>query len=256
MKERIITAVVLIAVLLGSVFLGPIAVQALVSLFLAVGAYEVYRTRRTKVAPIVLIPYVLFVLGAMLIPESLYVVYVSAILLVFFIMAVVFKWYTLDELSFSFLMIVMLVTTAVAFKRLLEIDMVVLIYPMIAAFGADTCAFFGGKMFGKTKLIPRLSPNKTVEGAIAGYVGGVILSFVFAYFVVQAHIDLIPLVVASLLMPILSQLGDLSFSLVKRRYDIKDFGHIFPGHGGVLDRIDSLVFAILTLNIVLSVLVG
>ena len=106
--------------------------------------------------------------------------------------------------------------------------------------------------FGKNKLIPRISPNKTVEGAISGYLAGVLVSFLFAYFLLMDQLGLNIILMGSLLIPLVSQLGDLSFSLIKRNYGIKDFGSIFPGHGGALDRIDSLVFAVLTFQIVLT----
>ena len=254
MKERIITAIALVTVFGISLFLGETALKVLVTALLLIASYEVYLSRKGKVAPIVLLPYALFVLASMFIPLDAYLVYLSGMILVFFGMAVIFPWYKLDEMAYSYLMISVLITTAVGFREIISIDLSLLIFVMIAAFATDIFAFFGGMKFGKNKLIPRLSPNKTVEGAVSGYIAGVVFSLIFGYFFVQTHVDLIPIAIASLVIPIFSQIGDLSFSLVKRRFNIKDFGYIFPGHGGVLDRIDSLIFAIMTLNIVLSLL--
>ena len=109
-----------------------------------------------------------------------------------------------------------------------------LVIPLLAAWGSDTCALFAGMAFGKHKLAPVISPKKTVEGAIGGVVGAAVLT------------DLtlsVPLCLAAgILGAVLGQIGDLSFSIVKRKSGIKDYGKIFPGHGGVLDRFDSVIF--------------
>ncbi|HQB32818.1 MAG TPA: phosphatidate cytidylyltransferase, partial [Erysipelotrichaceae bacterium] len=95
--------------------------------------------------------------------------------------------------------------------------------------------------FGKHKLNPRISPNKTIEGTLGGYVFGAVISFLFGYFFVKGAT--LPLLIAgSILMPAVGQVGDLAFSAIKRHFNIKDFGNIFPGHGGILDRVDSLTF--------------
>ncbi len=117
------------------------------------------------------------------------------------------------------------------------------------AWVCDTFAYFGGSMFGKHKLCPKLSPKKTVEGAISGVVGcaitGIIFGYVFATFgdtkitVANAIISFIIITVAA---GIFSQIGDLIASAIKRDRDIKDYGHIIPGHGGILDRFDSVIF--------------
>ncbi|HZJ86660.1 MAG TPA: phosphatidate cytidylyltransferase, partial [Erysipelothrix sp.] len=111
---------------------------------------------------------------------------------------------------------------------------------------------FGGSLFGKHKLIERISPNKTVEGAITGYIASVILSLLFARIFIELDQTLIYSV--SFIIPIISQLGDLTFSMIKRHYGIKDFGYIFPGHGGVLDRIDSIIFSLIAFNMLYIVL--
>lgn len=112
-------------------------------------------------------------------------------------------------------------------------------YIFILAWGTDTCAYFTGYFFGKRKLWEEISPKKTVEGAIGGILGATLLSVLFAYvfksdFVFYA----IPL---GILGSVLSQMGDLIASKIKRTVNIKDYGHIMPGHGGVLDRFDSII---------------
>lgn len=118
------------------------------------------------------------------------------------------------------------------------------IYCILVATAVDTFALFGGKLFGKNKLCADISPNKTVEGSIVGSVFGTIIGVVFYYFVI-GNIQLSILIPITLVLTILAQAGDLFFSSIKRYYDIKDFSNIIPGHGGILDRLDSSLFVIL-----------
>ena len=119
--------------------------------------------------------------------------------------------------------------------------------PFICAFGSDTGAYFTGRTFGKHKLTPVLSPKKTVEGAIGGVLSAAILSTLFC--VLSFHFK--PVVPSALIFfaigafgSVLAQLGDLAASSVKRTTGIKDYGNIMPGHGGVLDRFDSVLFTL------------
>lgn len=121
----------------------------------------------------------------------------------------------------------------------------IVLLPLLAAWGADTCALFAGMLFGKHKLAPVVSPKKTVEGAVGGVIGGAVLVLLFAL-LLNATLGLeMPLWAAAVLGgvgAVLGEIGDLSFSVIKRQTGIKDYGHIFPGHGGVLDRFDSVLF--------------
>ena len=109
------------------------------------------------------------------------------------------------------------------------------------SFGTDIFAYLAGNLFGKRKLAPKISPNKTIEGSIGGIVGAIGLSLIYGYFF---HLgDPISIVIIALLGSIISQMGDLTASRIKRQAGIKDYGFIMPGHGGVLDRFDSIIFA-------------
>lgn len=117
----------------------------------------------------------------------------------------------------------------------------------LSAWGNDTCAYCVGMLFGRTKMTPVLSPKKSVEGAIGGIVGAGILGFVFSWlFYINGNAVSIKEVYAYTLTCVIaaaiSVLGDLFASAVKRKYDIKDYGQLIPGHGGVLDRFDSIIF--------------
>lgn len=104
---------------------------------------------------------------------------------------------------------------------------------------SDTFAYFGGRLFGKHKLIPAVSPKKTVEGSVCGIVFATLCSFGYGFW--AGTFPVWVFAVLGFLTAIAAQIGDLIFSLIKRRYDVKDFGFIFPGHGGLLDRFDSVI---------------
>jgi phosphatidate cytidylyltransferase len=112
-------------------------------------------------------------------------------------------------------------------------------FVLLATWAVDTGAYFIGKLYGSKKLAPRLSPGKTVEGSIAGFVSAVIIGAVTAAVIrmPQPHG-----LILGALIGIVGQIGDLAESALKREVGIKDFGSIVPGHGGILDRIDSLLF--------------
>lgn len=110
----------------------------------------------------------------------------------------------------------------------------------LAAFGTDIMAYFTGYFFGKHKLCPKISPKKTIEGSIGGIAGSVILCGAFGYLVMPAVV--VHCIVIGIIGGIVSQFGDLTASLFKRKMGIKDYGNLIPGHGGVLDRVDSVLF--------------
>jgi phosphatidate cytidylyltransferase len=115
---------------------------------------------------------------------------------------------------------------------------------LFATFGSDTAAYFIGKAFGKHKMAPRISPNKTWEGAIAGLLGAVIISLLFTINTTfQLPFSYWQAIVLGLLISVFGQIGDLVESSLKRSFGVKDSGSLMPGHGGILDRIDSILFA-------------
>ena len=111
---------------------------------------------------------------------------------------------------------------------------------VITAFGTDIMAYFTGYAFGKHKLCPNISPKKTIEGSVGGTLGSIILCGVFG--AIFAQDLLIHCLIVGLLGGVISQFGDLTASIFKRKMGIKDYGNLIPGHGGILDRFDSVLF--------------
>jgi phosphatidate cytidylyltransferase len=116
----------------------------------------------------------------------------------------------------------------------------------IGAWGSDTCAYCVGMLLGKHKVAPKLSPKKSVEGCIGGVVGAALIGFLYAT-VFQNNIQGIdqPQLIFAIIgaaSSVISQIGDLAASAIKRNHNIKDYGTLIPGHGGILDRFDSIIF--------------
>lgn len=129
--------------------------------------------------------------------------------------------------------------------RLLEKGAYLVMLPFVAAYCSDTGAFFTGRLLGKKKLIPNVSPNKTIAGAVGGVAGcviGMIIYGLIIRFACGLSVSFPLLVLYGLIGSPAAQLGDLAFSLMKREFKIKDYGNILPGHGGMLDRVDSVIF--------------
>lgn len=124
-------------------------------------------------------------------------------------------------------------------------------FVFLSAWTTDTSAYFAGRGFGRHKLIPKVSPKKTVEGAIGGVLGCIVCNLIYVlilrycFNIVAFDMTvsgIIKLVIFAACASVAAQLGDLSASAIKRDYGVKDFGKIFPGHGGILDRFDSVIF--------------
>ncbi len=130
------------------------------------------------------------------------------------------------------------------FIEKLKYGSIILWLPFLTAWFSDTSAYFTGVYFGKLHLCPKISPSKTVEGALGGIAGSIILSIVTGVIINKLGIEirLIHFAVIGFLCGIVSEIGDLAASYIKRYTGIKDFGNIIPGHGGILDRFDSILF--------------
>jgi phosphatidate cytidylyltransferase len=118
-----------------------------------------------------------------------------------------------------------------------------LLYPLLVGCVTDIFALLGGRLIGKHKFT-KISPNKTIEGCLVGAVFAVIIGTTFYVTLINAD-NVFGIVILSLVLSIVNQIGDLFFSLIKRENEVKDFSNLIPGHGGIIDRIDGLTFVIL-----------
>ena len=176
-----------------------------------------------------------------------------AALVVVVFLCMVLEYGKKEEMDFTALCAILVAGAAIPLAlscllrlRMLEHGAGLVLIPLVAAFMSDTMALFGGMLFGKTKLAPVVSPKKTREGAVSGLVGGMagmVLYRIIFFLCTEVPLHIGWCVLLGLVGAVLGQLGDLSFSCVKRQYGIKDYGRLLPGHGGVLDRFDSVIFA-------------
>ena len=170
-------------------------------------------------------------------------------------LALLFLWlryhgrYTAEKLGFAAGISVLIAMSLRCFVLMRDLlgyaeGFYALLVTFTAAWMSDTGGYFAGRWFGKHKLCPHISPKKTVEGAIGGIVfaaaGLVILNLIVEHFIGRP-IVLAPMLIASPLLTAISIMGDLSASVIKRDAGLKDYGNLFPGHGGVLDRFDSVL---------------
>ncbi len=155
---------------------------------------------------------------------------------------------TFKDVAYTFLGI-LYVTFFIMFLSLtveLKNGNLILAYTLVVAWGTDVFAYLIGKKFGKHKF-SKISPKKSIEGCIAGIIGAGAFSLIYVYLAntflgLELNIPYIYILIASIIFSIISQIGDFVASSIKRFADIKDYGKILPGHGGMLDRIDSLIF--------------
>ncbi len=138
-------------------------------------------------------------------------------------------------LAYSFSLLILI--------RFISIDY--LIFLLIITIIGDTYAYFTGMLVGKTKMLINISPKKTLEGAVGGFMMAVIIGCIFYIQVIDPTVDLQTLIIVTSFLAILSQFGDLIFSAIKRYYNCKDFSSLIPGHGGILDRLDSILFVLI-----------
>ena len=117
------------------------------------------------------------------------------------------------------------------------------IVAIFATFATDTAAYFCGRAFGRTHIVPAISPGKTLEGSLAGVAGGV-AAVLFLNWVTGLRADAVDIIPLAFLLPLAAEIGDLAESLVKRGAGVKDAGQLVPGHGGFLDRLDSILFTV------------
>ena len=258
MLKRILVAVVGVPLILVVFFVlppmgFPIAIPAMLSILSMVAVHEVlWSTGFVKNLGIS----ALSILLGGLIPFWVYIgegmrSALCGIFLYFFLIFVVAissnYTVTMEKMGGAFFFATLIPYFLSSFTRIhqLELGPCLILLPLVSAFLSDAFALFAGMAFGKHKLAPELSPKKTVEGAAGGFAGAIVCCLIYGavmQFGFNLTVNYPLLALYGALGSIVSQVGDLSFSYIKRQYGIKDFGNIFPGHGGVLDRFDSVIF--------------
>ncbi|MGL5549036.1 MAG: phosphatidate cytidylyltransferase, partial [Culicoidibacterales bacterium] len=174
---------------------------------------------------------------------------------------------SVEQLAFIVMCYMYMLLPAVAAIRLSQMSVWLIVLVGLIAAGTDSGAYFIGVFFGKHKLAPEISPKKTIEGSIGGSVVGLLLAVVLFPYLLQQFAPAVwqtyalyfsgsAIIFTSMIVCLLSvatQFGDLVASQMKRQFGIKDFGHLFPGHGGVMDRIDGILVVLTLLACVMEI---
>ncbi len=256
MLNKTIVAFVLLAIFVPLALIGDYVVIPTITVIDALAAYEINSLFHKKVNWLQIILTTLFGVSLLYLPDKYLLGTIIIWLFILFVIYIFSPEENNDFVAYTFLLssivCIGMRTIVVFYDQYLGNAFFILIYIGIASFGCDTAAYFCGSFFGKNKLAPKISPNKTWEGSIGGYIVGMIISMIFGLLVVKQYPKSL-IIISSLILPLISQIGDLSFSAVKRKFGVKDFGSLIPGHGGMLDRIDSLIFALLCFQTLLMI---
>lgn len=255
MRQRVITAVIALALFLPIIWIGGMAIEFVAALLAVVGVYELFRM---KGLTLLSFEGILSAIGAVLLvlPKERWFFFLpentSTFMLFYFIVMILLgtsvlskNTYTIDEAGFP---VIVSLYVGVGFQNFVNArteGIAVLIFGLFIVWATDIGAYMVGRKYGKHKLSPDISPNKTIEGALGGVASALVVAIL--YFLVYPSTELFGhgmfiMLLLTILLSIVGQFGDLVESSIKRHYEVKDSGNILPGHGGILDRFDSLLF--------------
>lgn len=251
-KTRLLSGIVLVAAALFVMITGREILLVATCLISLIGMYELYRVyqiERTWLAGIGYAAAAVFYLDLYfrwMTDRMLFVCLVLAAFLVAYVLA--YPKYHASQITAAFfaLFYVAVPLSCIYQTREMEKGFYIAWLIFLCSWGCDTCAYCVGVLFGKHKMSPVLSPKKSVEGAIGGIVGTFLLTALYcSIFQNQMGITGTQVWIVSAISAVggaFSMIGDLSASAIKRNYEIKDYGNLIPGHGGILDRFDSMIF--------------
>ena len=247
MLTRIITSIVALAVFFGILLLKPIFFTAAVAVVILAMLYECFNALKCK--PSVRIAgYISAILLMAGFHSGHYLEAAVVIVAVFVILLIALHGKINYRDIFAPAMLVMYIVTFMSFIIKVRDDYSVyeMMLIFICAWMSDTGAYFAGTFFGKHKLIPHVSPKKTVEGSVGGIVicavSCLLYLFILKSFGREVTVGYISVAIAGAAASVMTQFGDLAASAIKRDCGVKDYGKIFPGHGGFMDRFDSVMF--------------
>lgn len=248
--ERLISGIILIVIALFTIITGKDILLATIVLISLIGLFELLRVFKLQWKIIGIIGYVATIAYYALIRfeknEYLMILFIAYLICLMAAYVFTFPKFKADDIMVCFfgLFYVVLMLSYVYQVRMMEDGKYVVWLIFLCSWGCDTCAYLVGVMFGKHKMAPVLSPKKSIEGGIGGVLGAALLGLAYAtIFEDKLTIDnaniVFPIVCA--VGGIISQVGDLCASGIKRNHDIKDYSKLIPGHGGILDRFDSVI---------------
>ena len=253
MKKRILSAIIMVLLFIPFLLLGSYYYLVLGCILGLLSLWEMMRLEKKIPLYIEFISYVVCLLLIIFQYDSKYyfdIINFPILASLFFVYSISIiinkdiKKYTYKDGMWLFIMTLLIGLMFNCFVKVRLLGIYQVLYCLIVATMTDTFALFGGKLFGKHKLIPEISPNKTVEGSVVGTIVGTTLGVVFHMLLIH-DLNIWVTILLTFILSMFGQFGDLFFSSIKRYHKVKDFSNIIPGHGGILDRLDSLLFVIM-----------
>ena len=248
---RAISGVFLVIIIAAAGLLGGDVLFGLVGVVSLIGLYEIYKVIKIEKSMLGVVGYLATIAYYALIrfygTEFTVPVIIGFLLMVLAVYVLTFPKFKTDQVTltvFGFVYVVILMSF-LYLVRMTEDGIYTFWLVFVGSWICDTCAYLAGVVCGKHKMAPILSPKKTIEGAIGGVVGAAGVGALYGYLVGgQLEAVKYPVIMFAIICGIaglVSMIGDLSASAIKRNYDVKDYGKLIPGHGGVLDRFDSVI---------------
>lgn len=251
-KTRLLSGIVLVLIALVTIISGGPILFATLLIISLIGMSELYKIFGVNKSGPGMVGYAF----AMMYYAAIYLLKEEALMpmfmafLIALLMVYVFTYpkYKADQIMaafFGLFYVAVMLSYIFLIRRMPEEGVFLVWLVFLCSWGCDTCAYCVGVLFGKHKMAPVLSPKKSIEGAVGGVVGAALLGTLYALAVNHwGGEDLSPMVVAIVCAVggLISMVGDLAASAIKRNYEIKDYGKLIPGHGGILDRFDSVIF--------------
>lgn len=266
MKKRIIGAIIILAIFIPFLVKGDIYFTGLALILGVLGFRELFNIRyKEKKLPLLLELLAYLCVGFLIVNNynsrelTLVLDYkvLSLFMLAFLAPIVIISNPNKYNLEDALYLLGTAIFLGLSFNLLILVrnySLLYIVYFFIITTVTDVFALFSGKLVGRHKILPKISPNKTIEGTVGGTLMGVFIASVFYLTAINPNIDLILLISVTTILSLVGQIGDFVFSAIKRLYGKKDFSNLIPGHGGILDRFDSIIFVIITAVLFLSII--
>ena len=258
-KTRLLSGIVLMAITIALMVYGGYPLFFVITLISVIGLYELYRAVGMEKTMPALIGYISSIVTDVLILNNGFEELVMWLILTLMVLmacyVIAYPKYNSEQMTMlMFGLIYVTVMLSFVFKvRYVSNGILLVWFIYIGSWGSDTCAYCVGKLIGKHKMPSKLSPNKTIEGCVGGIAGAALIGFIFAMVFWGKGQMLWQLPIIGAVSAVISQIGDLTASAIKRNHNIKDYGNLIPGHGGILDRVDSLYLLHLSYFTLLSI---